>query len=201
VFFGRLHSMQLERLEIHRLFGRFSHAIDFPTREDDAEAQPSVTIIHGPNGVGKTTSFHMLNGMMTLDFSRFREVPVQGARLAFTTGQQLSVRRDEDSAQPALVVTFEDLVARLTPTPGESGPADLKDLETLEAFRARFFEATRGISFDLIDTRRLGERAHDRESTDYEVLQRARGARRRRPVREPGWLADRVARFISDLHP
>ena len=46
--------MQMKRFVIDGLFGRLSHSIDFPTANEDGKA-PSVVILYGRNGIGKTT--------------------------------------------------------------------------------------------------------------------------------------------------
>ena len=52
---------------------------------------PSLVILHGRNGVGKTTLLRMLDGLMRLDFDVFREVPFVSSGLRFNSGQQITV--------------------------------------------------------------------------------------------------------------
>jgi predicted ATP-binding protein involved in virulence len=75
--------IQLSRFSVSRLFGRYDHAIQFPHTAEASDV-PSVVILHGPNGVGKTTVLRMLDGMMQLDFDMFRVTPFGTASLQFT---------------------------------------------------------------------------------------------------------------------
>src|ERR1700727_2916072 len=103
--------MQIERLWGAGHFGHLDHDIPFPPRAEDSPdgAEPSVTIIHGRNGVGKTRLLRMLHGCMTLDFKPFRDVPFRHAELVFNTRDVLSVERQADESYPPLRVKFQDL--------------------------------------------------------------------------------------------
>jgi len=57
---------------------------------------PSVVILFGPNGIGKTTLLQMLDGFMRLDFDAFRRVPFGRAHLKFSNGKILYVKRLDD---------------------------------------------------------------------------------------------------------
>src|ERR1044071_2023539 len=67
--------MQLSEFRILGLFDAIDHRISFPTSPED-EPRASVTILHGPNGIGKTTLLRMLDGLMKLEFTIFRQVPL-----------------------------------------------------------------------------------------------------------------------------
>lgn len=99
--------MQLARLDIEGLFGRYTHTVPFPTRPEDAgeDAEPSIAILHGPNGVGKTTVLRMLNGLMRLDFDVFRVTPFVECRLQFSTGDSITVRPSQEKDGPLLVTS------------------------------------------------------------------------------------------------
>ena len=67
-------NIQRSEFEVDGLVGRYHHHIKFPVSKPD-EPQPSLVILHGPNGVGKTTVLRMIDGLMRLDFDPFRENP------------------------------------------------------------------------------------------------------------------------------
>jgi predicted ATPase len=200
--------MQLERLDVEGLFGRFEHSIPLPTQpEDDEQPRPSIAILHGPNGVGKTTVLRMLSGFLRLDFSAFRRVPCTSATLTFSTSQQLTVRREQDPPH-ALEVRFGDMMVRLHAD--RSGPLLDEDAALVEHFRSTFFKATEGITFDFVDTGRMplqvppepgyavGAQLDDPRYV-VEIDSAGRARRRRRGPRDGETpLAERVARFIAD---
>jgi energy-coupling factor transporter ATP-binding protein EcfA2 len=136
--------MQLAEVEIEGLFGRYHHLIPFPTTgEVDAEA--SVVILHGPNGIGKTTVLRMLDGMMRLHFSVFRSIPFRFARVRFNDGKELTVSRGKDGV---LEVTFEGL--KVTLHSQHPGPQSESDNDLVEQFRTSFFNATEALTFEFV---------------------------------------------------
>jgi predicted ATP-binding protein involved in virulence len=56
--------MQLERVRIEGLFGRFTHDIAFLRPEN-------ITIIHAPNGFGKTVVLTLINAFFSRQFYVF----------------------------------------------------------------------------------------------------------------------------------
>ena len=142
--------MQLRRFEVDRLFGLFDHAFDFPEPSED-DPRPAVVVLHGPNGVGKTTILRMLEGMMTLSFGPFRRAPFAEARLTLNTGSTISVARESEPDH--LLVTFDGHATRLNAT--HSGSLEASDRATTEKLRSVFFEATRSVKLELLETRRI----------------------------------------------
>ena len=61
-------SMHVEQIEVRGLFGLFDHTV--PLNLDDR-----ITIIHGPNGLGKTVLLRMLNAVFTGRYGVLRSVP------------------------------------------------------------------------------------------------------------------------------
>ncbi len=146
--------MQLAHLHVDGLFGTLRHDVPFPTRpDDDTDSSPSVAILHGANGIGKTTLLRMLSGLLALDFTAFRQVPFRSCYLEFSTGDRVSVSVQEVSGQRCLEVSFGDSVVRLKAD--EAGPLHAKDEATVELFRARFFEATDDLNMEFVETSRV----------------------------------------------
>ncbi len=73
--------MRIKQISVSGLFGIFDHVI--PLKMDDR-----ITIIHGPNGFGKTAVLKMLNGLFNSRYSELRTIPFSNFRVEF----------DEDSS-------------------------------------------------------------------------------------------------------
>ena len=67
---------RLQRVEVDRLFGIYDHRIDLnlPDR---------VTLLHGQNGVGKTSVLRMINALLRNDITYFGQIPFARFLLAF----------------------------------------------------------------------------------------------------------------------
>ena len=90
------HLNRLRRVEIERLFGLYDHRVDLD--QDDR-----VTILHGPNGVGKTHTLGMVNALLTGDTGYFRRVPCRKLRLTFSNGKvELAIEPDGERGQLTL---------------------------------------------------------------------------------------------------
>lgn len=144
--------VQLATFQVRGLFGQMDHEITFPTPLE-GESGPSLVILHGTNGVGKTTVLRMIAGLMRLDFNPFRAVPFSSARLSFTTGEFIEVQPRRNEALQSLIVRYGDFKVELHPrTPGALHE-EHQDL--VEAFRRAFFLATDSVNFELIETTRI----------------------------------------------
>src|SRR5207237_685237 len=132
--------MQLAEFKISGLFDALSHRILFPNSEED-KPQASVTILHGPNGIGKTTILRMLDGLMKLDFNVFRQVPFAECSLRFNNGDAITVWRDvADDTLRGLIVKFKNHEVRLHPR--HAGALLEVEQPTVEKFRQSFKSAT-----------------------------------------------------------
>src|SRR2546428_160039 len=152
-FSGYYAHMQLSAFEVDGLFGRYHHQVKFPISKPD-EPKPSLVILHGPNGVGKTTVLRMIDGLLRLDFNTFRENPFKIATLKFTTGAAIEVKPLlKEKRKTGLAVTFQKQAVTLHPTqPGALKPSDTAKVEV---FREKFFSARETLVFEFIDTSRI----------------------------------------------
>ena len=69
--------IRLQRVEVEGLFGVYDHRIDL-------NLDARVTLLHGPNGVGKTHTLGMIDSLLRKDTSYFLRVPCKRFRLTFT---------------------------------------------------------------------------------------------------------------------
>ena len=88
---GRLPSMheppllRLQRIEVDGLFGIYDHRIDLNLRD-------RVTLLHGPNGVGKTSVLRMVDALLRNDFACFKRIPLARFLLGFEDGSTLELQ-------------------------------------------------------------------------------------------------------------
>ena len=100
--------IQLRSVEVEGLFGIYDHRVDL-------HQEDRVTLLHGPNGVGKTHTLGMINSLLGGDTSYFRRVPCNRFRLTFA------------NSAVELVVNSADAQAELTLTQGgDSETAEIR---------------------------------------------------------------------------
>ena len=93
--------MRISRVTASDLFGTFNH--DIPLNLEDR-----ITIVLGPNGLGKTVILRMLDGVINSRYAEFRRIPFHRFRLDFVEpsatlqvfeGPQLPL--DAESSKPS----------------------------------------------------------------------------------------------------
>lgn len=204
--------MQLAEFSVTDLFNRYDHVLPMPTSSEDDES-PSVVIVHGPNGVGKTTLLQMLDGMMSLNFDPFRRVPFGVARLTFNSDDFIEAEKMPDGL---IRVTFKSHRVHLGAA--ERGAADKRDEPAVEELRSQFHEFTSEIFFRFLNEsrtlRRLPQRL-DLFPPDYSdprgegIIAQLPGGelvhmpvahrtRESSKVPRPSPLGEMVSRFIRD---
>lgn len=83
-------TMQIQQISVRSLFGIFDHVI--PLNRDER-----ITIIHGPNGFGKTAMLRMLNGFFNSRYSVFRTIPFTKFRVDFDNGNSVEVLKNPEA--------------------------------------------------------------------------------------------------------
>ena len=78
--------MRISEVSVTELFGVFDHRIKMKDSR--------ITIIHGPNGVGKTVLFRMVHGLFNRRYQVFSEVPFKEFRITLDTGEAIFVSKD-----------------------------------------------------------------------------------------------------------
>ena len=85
--------MRLKEIRTKKLFGLFDHVI--PLNVDER-----ITIMHGPNGFGKTAILRMIESVFRRTYGVLRELPFESLDFEFTDTQILSVRKGLTHTQP-----------------------------------------------------------------------------------------------------
>ena len=107
--------MRITEVVAEDLFGIFNHTISLNTEE-------RITIIHGPNGFGKTILLQMLNGLFNDNYAEFRGIPFRKFEVRFEGGSRIWIDKisESDTLQQNLLdgLEFDDRMARkYTPPP------------------------------------------------------------------------------------
>jgi energy-coupling factor transporter ATP-binding protein EcfA2 len=196
--------LQIEHFSVEGLFGRLSHSIDFPTPKENSGA-PSVVILYGRNGIGKTTVLRMLDGLLRLDFNIFRRIPFQSCLLQFDSGQRIEIIPNQEDRLTSLEVSYGNIRASLHPR--KPGGVNEQEKQRVETFRNAFFRDTESVTFEFIDTERLQLQRNEDEAAEKALVLRSnvhpasiRGVRNPKAkfLELPYSLAERVSRFIRE---
>jgi len=91
--------LRIDKVSIKGLFGLYDHTIQLHLDE-------RVTIIHGPNGVGKTKLLSWVDALFRLDFSVFEGVPFEKFTVEFTDDTLLEIQPTDSMAHSGHFVSF-----------------------------------------------------------------------------------------------
>ena len=78
--------MRVKQITVNKLFGMFNHTI--PLNQEER-----ITIIHGPNGFGKTSILRLIDGLLGSNSSALRAIPFENFQLLFDDLQELEVSK------------------------------------------------------------------------------------------------------------
>jgi ABC-type transport system involved in cytochrome c biogenesis ATPase subunit len=103
--------MRITRISVHDLFGIFNHLIPL-------NAEDRVTIIHGPNGFGKTILLKMLAGLFSGRYSELRDIPFSEFRVTFDNDSAVWVEKSPEpvASQSSLLDVGDSADTVLRPT-------------------------------------------------------------------------------------
>lgn len=184
-------STRILSFEVEGLLGGPEIKIDFP-QSTAGSAEPSILILSGRNGTGKTTILRMIAGMLELDFNVFRRIPFASATLHLSSGDVLDTRRS-DNAQFPLTMSWNGQSIKL---PKEQGAREDEQHDAaIDAIRKLALPRLRSISYEFLELDRLPvqERLTPQEKA---ILESYSGGKRH--VRDRKTAAQRVAEFIRD---
>ena len=103
--------MRIQEISVSGLFGIFDHVI--PLNMDER-----ITIIHGPNGFGKTIILRMLNGFVNSQYSVFYSIPFSNFKVKFDNDSSLEITKTSENKEDTdrknnLTFKFEKLNSKV----------------------------------------------------------------------------------------
>ena len=111
--------LRLKRIEVDGLFHLYDHHIDLDLND-------RVTLLHGPNGVGKTSILLMIDAILRNNLARLRTIPFSRFMLGFHDGSTLELR-------VAPTPKTDDGTHELTLTDGDGSNSEIVSLGPSEA--------------------------------------------------------------------
>lgn len=173
--------LRLAQIEITGLFGCYTHRIDLNTGD-------RVTLLHGPNGVGKTTVLQMVNALVDDNLTYLAQVPFATVLLRFMDGSTFEmVANDKKAGARSATVTLQAGTGKPRTTSVALGPTEAEEV----AARVEYLRPHASMAKTWIDVR------DDEVLTESEVLirygGRVVGANRDR-ARTPKWMHSFLSR-------
>lgn len=97
--------LRLKRIEVDDLFGVYNHHIDL-------DLDDRITLLHGQNGVGKTSILRMTDAILRDDFARLKTIPFSRFMLGFhdESTLELSAKTKSDEETHVLSLKSSDKV-------------------------------------------------------------------------------------------
>ena len=81
--------MRIKQISVDGLFGIFDHVI--PLKMDER-----ITVIHGPNGFGKTVILTILNDFFNSEYSKFQNIPFKKFQVELDNGEVMVVSKQKN---------------------------------------------------------------------------------------------------------
>jgi ABC-type Mn2+/Zn2+ transport system ATPase subunit len=78
--------MRISKISVTKLFGIFDHPVSL-------NLEDRITIIHGPNGFGKTALIRLINGFFNSQYSEIISIPFSEIQLDFDNGTYLRITK------------------------------------------------------------------------------------------------------------
>ncbi len=182
--------LKISEFEIDGLFGGGLIHVKFPS-QDTGSIDPSILILSGRNGTGKTTILRMIGGMLKLNFDPFRGLPFSWARLTLSNGDQL-MARPHDEPDYSLWMEYNGAGVKL---PTEKGDRDGEEHnEAIDRVRSVALPNLNTISYQFLDLDRIPT-ANRLTRQELMILRQysAENERRTDPT-----ISKRVASFVKD---
>ncbi len=91
--------MRINKISVTKLFGVFNHPVSL-------KMEDRITIIHSPNGFGKTALLRLINGFFNSRYSELRTIPFAEFRIDFDDGSYLQITKFIDTNEHETALTF-----------------------------------------------------------------------------------------------
>ncbi|MBS0018611.1 MAG: AAA family ATPase [Arthrospira sp. SH-MAG29] len=92
--------MQIIKVFVGGLFGIFDHEISVNIND-------TITIIHGPNGFGKTVILKLLNGLFNCQYSELINIPFDSFKVEFDNGNYLEIDKKTGTQDQSNTIRFQ----------------------------------------------------------------------------------------------
>jgi ABC-type lipoprotein export system ATPase subunit len=184
---------RLKNFRIEGLFGGASINISFPF-QTEVSSEPSILILSGRNGSGKTTILRMIGGMLKLDFDEFRKIPFKSAFLTLSTEDVLSVEWQNEQTKFPLKVEFRSYSVLLAKDKNDPN-YDPEHREAIDQLRKDALPILQGINYDFLELDRSFQQRRSIDEPSFYLDKNGMPVQRQA---ERATLAKKVERFLRD---
>jgi ABC-type cobalamin/Fe3+-siderophores transport system ATPase subunit len=144
---------RLAQFRISGLFGSDGEiVIDFPSAADSI-TEPTILILSGKNGTGKTTILRMISGMLHLDFDLFRVMPFSKASLSLISGEKVTISWNPKADDFPLTASFAEHTVTLA-RDRHNARYSTNHIERITSFREDALPILGGVNYVLLEVDR-----------------------------------------------
>lgn len=144
--------MRIKQISVSKLFGMFDHTVLLNTED-------RITIMHGPNGYGKTALLKLINALFSKSYSVLRTIPFDAFYINYEDGSKLTISQtyqkemfpsEDNPPKPSLAFEWATL----------AGDIERQLLEPTSAWESREFDDYMDvIEMAIPDLERVGARS------------------------------------------
>src|SRR4051794_24865191 len=84
--------LRVTKIRVEKLFDRYTHEVDL-------HLEDRVTIIHGPNGVGKTVLLRLTAALLSGKFVDFAKIPFKKFEVSLSDGSSFGAARSDGQSK------------------------------------------------------------------------------------------------------
>ncbi len=176
--------MRITKLRVEQLFGIFKHNVSMNL--DDR-----ITIIHGPNGYGKTTILKLVDGLFGGRYSELRNTEFKTFSVTFDDDRRISVTRRRKGKGRNEAYNLEITLHRAKGSESQQvtlSPMSPSDMGVPASYIEHTLPFVRQVGEATFLDRRTGEQLSLEEITDLFPNHLPRNIGHLASIREPDWL-------------